>query len=67
MARKAKLEPLAVSLEEGARMMGICGRTLHTRALEDPTLPVIKLGGRRLVVVDRLREWLNERAAERAQ
>ena len=52
-----KHAPIAVSPDEAARLAGI-GRTTLYAALAKGDLPSIKIGTRRLVRVDAIREWL---------
>lgn len=52
-----KNAPIAVSPDEAARLAGI-GRTTLYAALAKGDLPSIKIGTRRLVRVDAIREWL---------
>lgn len=52
-----KYAPIAVSPDEAARLAGI-GRTTLYAALAKGDLPSIKIGTRRLVRVDAIREWL---------
>ncbi|MEM9708636.1 MAG: helix-turn-helix domain-containing protein [Pseudomonadota bacterium] len=54
---KRPLPPIAVSPEEGARLAGV-GRTTFYAALAKGDLPSIKIGTRRLIRVDAIREWL---------
>lgn len=55
-------QPIAVSPDEAARLAGI-GRTTLYAALAKGDLPSIKIGTRRLIRVDAIRDWLaqNER------
>lgn len=58
MARQGIAEPLAVSIEEAAALIGVSRNTAYALAREGK-LPVVKIGMRRLVVpVDRLRAML---------
>ena len=52
-----KHAPIAVSPDEAARLAGI-GRTTLYAALAKGDLPSIKIGTRRLVQVEAIREWL---------
>ena len=52
-----KHAPIAVSPDEAARLAGI-GRTTLYAALAKGDLPSIKIGTRRLIRVDAIREWL---------
>lgn len=49
--------PIAVSPDEAARLAGI-GRTSLYAALAKGDLPSIKIGTRRLIRVDAIRDWL---------
>ena len=57
-----KHAPIAVSPDEAARLAGI-GRTTLYAALAKGDLPSIKIGTRRLVRVDAIREWLTKHEA----
>ncbi len=57
-----KHAPIAVSPDEAARLAGI-GRTTLYAALAKGDLPSIKIGTRRLVRVDAIREWLAKHEA----
>lgn len=59
---KPKHAPIAVSPDEAARLAGI-GRTTLYAALAKGDLPSIKIGTRRLVRVDAIREWLTRHEA----
>lgn len=52
-----KNAPIAVSPDEAARLAGI-GRTTLYAALTKGELPSIKIGTRRLIRVDAIRNWL---------
>lgn len=52
-----KHAPIAVSPDEAARLAGI-GRTTLYAALAKGDLPSIKIGTRRLIRVDAIRDWL---------
>ncbi len=52
-----QLQPIAVSPDEAARLAGI-GRTTLYAALSKRELPSIKIGTRRLIRVDAIRDWL---------
>ena len=54
---QATLSPIAVGPDEAARLAGV-GRTTLYAALAKGDLPSIKIGTRRLVRVDAIREWL---------
>ena len=50
-------QPIAVSPDDAARLAGI-GRTSLYAALARGDLPSIKIGTRRLIRVDAIRDWL---------
>ncbi len=51
-------QPIAVSPNEAARLIGI-GRTTLYAALSSGALRSSKIGKRRLVTIDGLRQWLS--------
>ena len=52
-----KLEPIAVSLSQAAELLGVSRPTIyHSAKMED--FPAAKIGGRVLVSVDGLRDWM---------
>ena len=51
------LTPIAVSPNEAARLSGV-GRTTLYAALSSGQLRRIKIGTRRLIMVDAIRDWL---------
>lgn len=51
------MPPIAVSPDEGARLAGV-GRTTFYAALAKGDLASIKIGTRRLIRVDVIRDWL---------
>jgi excisionase family DNA binding protein len=53
-------EPLAVQVETAARMAGV-SRTEIYKAIKNLDLKSLKIGKRRLVRIDALREWLAAR------
>ncbi|MEM7720204.1 MAG: helix-turn-helix domain-containing protein [Pseudomonadota bacterium] len=57
-----KHSPIAVSPDEAARLAGI-GRTTLYVALAKGDLPSIKIGTRRLIRVDAIRDWLTSQEA----
>lgn len=61
----AAMQPLAVSPNEAARLIGI-GRTMLYAALADGTLSSLKVGKRRLITVEAIKDWLKAREAETA-
>ena len=54
--------PLAVSIPEAARLIGV-GRSTIYKAMTKDGLPSVKLGKRRLIQVDALRRWITSRPA----
>ena len=50
-------EPLCVSVEEAARLLGI-GRKLAYQLVAEGRIPSIRLGGRRVVPLARLRKFV---------
>ena len=54
-----KLEPLAVSAPEAARLLGVSKPTSYQYIHQDG-FPAFKLGNRTLVSVDGLREWVKK-------
>lgn len=61
-----KLEPLAVSAAEAARLLGVSRPTLYQYIGQDD-FPSFKMGGRVLVSVAGLQEWIDRRAKAVAQ
>lgn len=57
------LQPLAVSVEEGARAAGVA-RTFAYEAIAKGDLVSFKLGKRRLILVKELEAWINRMAKE---
>ena len=56
-----KMEPLAVSAPEAARLLGISKPKLYElMGCED--FPSFKLGGRTLISVEGLREWVRRKS-----
>ncbi|MGF0006494.1 helix-turn-helix domain-containing protein [Eubacteriales bacterium SGI.150] len=56
-----KLEPLAVSAPEAARLLGISKPKVY-QLMGQEGFPSFKLGGRTLVSVDGLREWVRNQS-----
>lgn len=52
------MPPLAVAPDEAARLAGV-GRTTLYAALARGDLPSIKIGTRRLILVESIRDWLD--------
>lgn len=59
------LPPLAVSPSEAARLLGI-GRTKIYEEIASGCLRSAKIGKRRLITVDAIKDWLAAREAENA-
>ena len=58
-----KLEPLAVSAPEAARLLGVSKPTIYQYIHRDD-FPAFKLGNRTLVSVDGLKEWIRKQVNE---
>lgn len=58
-----KLEPLAVSASEAARLLGVSRPTIY-QYINRQDFPSFRLGNRTLVSVEGLREWIRKRATE---
>ena len=58
-----KMEPLAVSPPEAARLLGISKSKIYTLT-NRPDFPAFKLGGRTLVSVEGLRDWVTKQAEQ---
>ena len=56
-----KLEPLAVSAGEAARMLGVSRPTVY-QLMGREDFPSFKVGTRTLVSVEGLREWIRKQA-----
>lgn len=56
-----KLEPLAVSAAEAARLLGVSRPTIY-QYIGQAGFPSFKLGNRTLVSVEGLREWVKAQA-----
>lgn len=56
-----KLEPLAVSATEAARLLGVSKPKVY-ELMNREDFPVLRLGRRTLVSVDGLREWVKAQA-----
>lgn len=60
-----KLEPLAVSAPEAARLLGVSKPKVY-ELMGQEGFPSFKLGGRTLVSVDGLREWVRAQSGGKA-
>ena len=54
-------EKLAYSLTETAEVLGVSRPTVYA-LIKQPGFPVFQIGGRKLVSVDGLREWVLQEA-----
>ncbi|WP_419013062.1 helix-turn-helix domain-containing protein [Dysosmobacter sp.] len=57
------MEPLAVSLSEAARLLGVSRPTIY-RYIHREGFPVFRIGNRTLISVDGLRDWIKKQAEE---
>ncbi len=58
------MDPLAVGVEEAAKLCGFGAKLIYTLIKEDSSFPAFAIGerdGRYIIPVDELRRWLNER------
>lgn len=55
------MDPITVPVEKAAELLGVSKPTVY-KLIEGQGLPHIKLNRRTVIPVDRLREWVNERA-----
>ena len=58
-----RTEPLALSVTEAAKLLGISRPTLYT-LIHREDFPAFKLGGRTLISAEGLREWVRVQAAK---
>ncbi len=58
-----RTEPLALSVTEAAKLLGISRPTLYT-LLHREGFPAFKLGGRTLISAEGLREWVRAQTRE---
>lgn len=58
-----KLEPLAVSAPEAARLLGVSKPTVY-QMMNREDLPAFKVGARTLISVEGLREWIRKQVNE---
>lgn len=61
-----KLEPLAVSAAEAARLLGV-SRPMIYQYIHQDGFPAFKLGTRTLISVDGLRAWIVKQAEVKAE
>ena len=58
-----KLEPLAVSAPEAARLLGVSKPTVY-QLMNREDFPAFKVGARTLISVEGLREWIRKQVNE---
>jgi excisionase family DNA binding protein len=63
VSSRDKLEPLAVSVGEAARLAGV-SRTMLYQALRSGGLKSVKIGSRRLITIEALDAWLQLHAVD---
>jgi excisionase family DNA binding protein len=63
ISSRDKLEPLAVSVGEAARLAGVSRTTLY-QALRSGGLKSLKIGSRRLITIEALGAWLHLHAVD---
>jgi excisionase family DNA binding protein len=63
VSSRDKLEPLAVSVGEAARLAGVSRTTLY-QALRSGGLKSLKIGSRRLITIEALDAWLRLHAVD---
>jgi excisionase family DNA binding protein len=63
VSSRDKLEPLAVSVGEAARLAGV-SRTMLYQALRSGDLRSLKVGSRRLITIEALGAWLHLHAVD---
>ncbi len=56
------MEPIAVSIQNAAKLLGISDRTLYDMTNMEG-FPAFKIGNRTLISVEGLREWVQERVS----
>lgn len=59
-------EKMALSVAEAAEALGISRRSLYN-LIQSDGFPVLELGGRRVIPVDLLQEWMHKRVEGRKQ
>ncbi len=65
MANTTEIKPLAVSPTEAARIAGI-GRTMLYEEITADRIRSLKVGKRRLITIEAIKDWLKAREAENA-
>ena len=58
------IDRLAVSPTEAAQLIGVSRPTIYDLLNAERGIPSVKIGSRRVIPVDGLRRWLNERTEE---
>ena len=58
-----KLEPLAVSAPEAARLLGVSKPTVY-QLMNQADFPAFKIGTRTLISVEGLREWTRKQVSQ---
>lgn len=58
-----KLEPLAISAPEAARLLGVSKPTVY-QMMNREDFPAFKVGARTLISVEGLREWIRKQVNE---
>lgn len=58
-----KLEPLAVSAPEAARLLGVSKPTVY-QLMNRADFPAFKIGTRTLISVEGLREWTRKQVSQ---
>jgi len=66
MGDSSTIAPLAVSAAEAARMLDISKPTLY-RLIHRQDFPSFKVGGRTLISVDGLRDWIRWQLNEQSE
>lgn len=61
VVNEKELPPVAVSAAEAARLLGVSRPTVYSY-MRRPGFPAVRIGGRRLVLVDGLRRWLEQQS-----
>lgn len=62
MEETKKLDPMAVSAAEAARLLGVSRPKVY-ELMGRADFPAFKLGGRTLISVEGLREWVRKQAS----
>ena len=60
-----RMEPFAVSAGEGARLLGISKPKIY-ELMERADFPSFKIGGRTLIAVEGLRDWVAAQAGKKS-